>query len=196
MDKGRVLALAVCLAFSASAIAQEGEYSTENGIYISAQGTMMRWVAPLVPGIPNLEDTSSGAQLLIGYRLMGGRLAFEVGAIDELTFREPLPSTPVATLALGVESNFMRALWRFTGDGPASLIVGAGYHDVDYTASLTGGPPGVAFSDSESESESSILVGGEIDGPALTLRIAYEQFLNLADDQRNRAITFGVGYRF
>jgi hypothetical protein len=195
MDKGRVLTLAVCLTFSASAFAQE-DYSTENGIYISAQGTLMQWVEPIAPGIPNLEDTSSGAQLLVGYRLLDGRLAFEVGAMDEITFSESVASTPVATLSLGVESDFLRALWRFTGGGPASLIVGAGYHDVTYTARITGGPPGAAGSASASESESSIIVGGEIDGPALTLRFAYEQFINLQGEARNRGVSFGVGYRF
>jgi hypothetical protein len=196
MDKGRVLTLAVCLTFSASAFAQE-DYSTENGVYISAQGTLMQWVAPIAPGIQNLEDTSSGATLLVGYRLLDGRLALEVGSMDEITFHESITTLiPAADIALGVESDMFRALWRFAGGGDASFIVGAGYHDVTYTATVTGGPPGSAGSASESESESSIIVGGEIDGPALTLRFAYEQFLNLADEQRNRAITFGVGYRF
>jgi hypothetical protein len=201
MDKVRVLTLVVCLTFSASAFAQGAEdYSTENGIYISAQGTLMQWVAPIAPGIQNLEDTSSGATLLVGYRMLGGKLAFEVGSMDEITFREPVTAVinnvPAnLSVNLGVESDFLRALWRFAGKGEASFIVGAGYHDVTYATSVTGNPA-VAASFSESESETSILVGGEIDGPALTLRFAYEQFLSLADEQRNRAITFGVGYRF
>ena len=75
--------------------------------------------------------------------------------------------------------------------------LGAGYHDITYTAqqtNITGGAVGPSAS--EDQNENSILVGGEIDGPSLTLRVAYEQFISLDDEARNRGITFGVGWRF
>jgi hypothetical protein len=195
MDK-RIVALVVCLSFSASAIAQDAEdYSTENGIYISAQGTLMQFIQPLylvAPPLPNFEDTASAATLLVGYRLLGGKLAFEVGTMNDLTFHETITAViPNQSLGLELDDNMFRALWRFVGRGDASLIVGAGYHDISYTSSLGGVSQG-----STDESETSILIGGEIDGPALTLRFAYEQLMNLEDEARSRAVTFGVGYRF
>jgi hypothetical protein len=194
MNKKRILALVVFLTFSAAAIAQE-DYSTENGIYISAQGTLMQFVQPLGPPLPNFEDTASVATLLVGYRMLGGRLAVEVGATDDLTFHETISSVvPNAFLDFNIETNTLRALWRFVGRGDASFIVGAGYNDL--TSTLTVRQGALSESSSDDSSERSLLVGGEIDGPALTIRFAYEQFINLDDEARNRAITFGVGYRF
>jgi len=194
INKKRILALVVFLTFSASAIAQD-DYSTENGIYISAQGTLMQYIAPLGVGVPNFDDTASAATLLVGYRMFGGRLAVEVGRMDELTFHETITTViPNARIDFQLESNTVRALWRFAGRGDASLIVGAGYHDISSVTTVTQGA--LSSSGSEDDSERSILVGGEIDGPALTIRFAYEQFINLEDEARNRGITFGVGYRF
>jgi hypothetical protein len=135
--------------------------------------------------------------------MLDGKLAFEVGYMDELTFHETITvAVPASTIRaeLGLEDNMFRALWRFAGRGDASLIVGAGYHDIKSTTTVrqtltTTGVTTVA-TDSSSDSETSILVGGEIDGPKLTIRFAYEQLLSLEDEARNRALTFGVGYRF
>ena len=201
MNNKRVLGLVICLAFSASAIAQDSDYSTENGIYVSAQGTLMQWTQPLYPvanGLPNFQDDASAATLLVGYRMFGGKLAVEVGVMDDLTFHETITNVvPNFGLDLTLDDTLVRALWRFTGRGDASFIVGAGYHDITYTAqqtNITGGAVGPSAS--EDQNENSILVGGEIDGPSLTLRVAYEQFISLDDEARNRGITFGVGWRF
>ena len=203
MNRTRILALMAFVTFSASAIAQDSDYSMENGIYVSVQGTLMKLIQPLPtvppqPLLPNFEDNASAATLLVGYRMLDGRLAFEVGTMNDLTFHEKITAVvPNFGLDLGIDDTMVRALWRFTGRGDASFIVGAGYHDITYTAqqtNITGGAVGPAAS--EDQNENSILVGGEIDGPALTIRFAYEQFLNLEDEARNRAMTFGVGYRF
>ena len=138
MNNKRILGLVVFLTFSASAIAQDSDYSMENGIYVSAQGTMMQWVQPLYQvavGLPNFQDNASAATLLVGYRMLGGRLAVEVGTMDDLTFHETITNVvPNIRLDLGLDDTMVRALWRFAGRGDASFIVGAGYHDITYTA--------------------------------------------------------------
>lgn len=174
MTKRILLTVAV---LSLPALTHAQELSRENGVYVAANVAQAKYDDGLI------NDQTTARSINVGYRLLDGAVAVEL-ARTEADFSN-------RGFGLDTEANTVRALWRGLRRDSISVLLGAGYHDIDYTLSLSGVDIG-----SDSDTATSAIVGLEIDTATVFTRLAVEKLFGLRDDGDARLITVGVGYRF